>query len=107
MFLKISTYNFGIFRCGSLKKLILSSNCLVTVPDTIHLLSDLETLDLKNNPELVIPPRPKAYQQGSGIEYYNIDFSLQNQLRLAGASIPQPQVNSSKSCPVCVILTIS
>lgn len=70
----------------------------MTVPDTIHLLSDLETLDLKNNPELVIPPRPKAYQQGSGIEYYNIDFSLQNQLRLAGAAIPQPQANSSESC---------
>ncbi|KAK7571791.1 hypothetical protein V9T40_014263 [Parthenolecanium corni] len=87
----------SLCRCGSLKKLILSSNCLVTVPDTIHLLSDLETLDLKNNPELVIPPRPKAYQQGSGIEYYNIDFSLQNQLRLAGASIPQPQVNSNAS----------
>lgn len=79
-----------------MKKLILSSNCLVTVPDTIHLLSDLEVLDLKNNPDLVIPPRPKTYQQGSGVEYYNIDFSLQNQLRLAGATIPQPQLNTSK-----------
>lgn len=86
----------SISRCGSLKKLILSSNCLVTVPDTIHLLSDLEVLDLKNNPDLVIPPRPTSMQQGSGVEYYNIDFSLQNQLRLAGASIPQPQLNTSK-----------
>ena len=67
----------------------------MTVPETIHLLSDLEDLDLKNNPNLVIPPRPKAYQQGSGVEYYNIDFSLQNQLRLAGASVPQPQLNTS------------
>ncbi len=67
----------------------------MTVPDTIHLLSDLEALDLKNNPDLVIPPRPKEYQRGSGIEYYNVDFSLQNQLRLAGALVPQPQTNTS------------
>jgi hypothetical protein len=27
--------------------------------------------------------------KGAGVEFYNIDFSLQNQLRLAGASVPQ------------------
>ena len=27
--------------------------------------------------------------QGSGVEFYNVDFSLQHQLRLAGASVPQ------------------
>lgn len=29
-------------------------------------------------------------QKGSGIEFYNIDFSLQHQLRLAGANVPTP-----------------
>lgn len=87
----------SLCRCGSLKKLILNSNRLITVPDTIHLLmADLEVLDLNNNPDLVIPPRPTTlFQKGSGLEFYNIDFSLQNQLRLAGASIPQPQATTS------------
>ena len=41
-------------RCGALKKLILTSNRLVTLPDTIHLISDsLELLDLRDNPDLV------------------------------------------------------
>ena len=29
-----------------------------------------------------------SLMKGSGVEFYNIDFSLQNQLRLAGASVP-------------------
>lgn len=80
----------GLCRCGSLKKLILNSNRLITLPDAIHLLGDLEKLDLRDNPDLVMPPKPFEIQRGSGIEFYNIDFSLQNQLRLAGASIPTP-----------------
>lgn len=75
-------------RCGSLKKLILSDNRLITLPDTVHLLSELQTLELKDNPDLVMPPKPTEVQRGSGIEFYNIDFSLQTQLRLAGASVP-------------------
>ncbi|XP_011308907.1 protein flightless-1 [Fopius arisanus] len=88
----------GLCRCGSLKKLILSSNRLITVPDAIHLLTDLEQLDLRDNPNLVMPPKPTEVQRGSGIEFYNIDFSLQHQLRLAGANVPAPAqtVNSSK-----------
>jgi hypothetical protein len=42
-----------LFRCGSLKKLILCGNRLITLPDAIHLLTDLEVLDLKDNPDLV------------------------------------------------------
>ncbi|XP_023016782.2 FLII actin remodeling protein isoform X1 [Leptinotarsa decemlineata] len=80
----------GLCRCGSLKKLNLSSNRLITLPDAIHLLTDLVTLDLRNNPELVMPPKPVETTKGSGVEFYNIDFSLQNQLRLAGASVPTP-----------------
>lgn len=81
----------GVVRCGRLKKLLLSNNRLVTLPDAIHLLSDIEQLDLSNNPDLVMPPKPPEYQyisRGSGIEFYNIDFSLKTQLQLAGASAP-------------------
>lgn len=45
-------------------------------------------LDLKDNPDLVMPPKPVEATKGAGIEFYNIDFSLQNQLRLAGATVP-------------------
>lgn len=78
----------GLCRCGALKKLNLSSNRLITLPDAIHLLSDLDQLDLRNNPDLIMPPKPVELQKGAGIEYYNIDFSLQHQLRLAGAGAP-------------------
>ncbi|KAJ8964532.1 hypothetical protein NQ314_004827 [Rhamnusium bicolor] len=80
----------GLCRCGSLKKLNLSSNRLITLPDAIHLLTDLVALDLRNNPELIMPPKPVEITRGAGIEFYNIDFSLQNQLRLAGANVPAP-----------------
>ncbi|XP_034938811.1 protein flightless-1 [Chelonus insularis] len=88
----------GLCRCGSLKKLILSSNQLITLPDAIHFLTDLEQLDLRDNPNLVMPPKPTEVQKGSGVEFYNIDFSLQHQLRLAGANVPPPThtINSSK-----------
>ncbi|XP_057668841.1 protein flightless-1 [Diorhabda carinulata] len=80
----------GLCRCGSLKKLNLSSNRLITLPDAVHLLTDLVTLDLRNNPDLIMPPKPVEATRGAGIEFYNIDFSLQNQLRLAGAHVPAP-----------------
>ncbi|XP_054268551.1 protein flightless-1 [Macrosteles quadrilineatus] len=80
----------GLCRCGSLKKLILSGNRLITLPDTVHLLSELQTLELKDNNDLVMPPKPVEAQRGAGVEFYNIDFSLQNQLRLAGAAVPAP-----------------
>lgn len=31
-----------IFRCGKLKKLVLNKNRLVTLPEAIHFLTDLE-----------------------------------------------------------------
>lgn len=86
----------GLCRCGSLKKLNLSSNRLITLPDAIHLLTDLVTLDLRDNPELIMPPKPVEMTRGAGIEFYNIDFSLQNQLRLAGANVPTPTPAPSK-----------
>jgi len=78
-----------------LKKLILTANRLITLPDAIHLLTDLDVLDLRDNPELVMPPKPTEVQRGSGIEFYNIDFSLQHQLRLAGANVSVPAPSNS------------
>ncbi|XP_034449276.1 protein flightless-1 homolog [Hippoglossus hippoglossus] len=72
----------GLCRCGKLKKLVLNKNRLVTLPEAIHFLTDLEVLDVRENPNLVMPPKPVD----RAAECYNIDFSLQNQLRLAGAS---------------------
>ncbi|KAG2455495.1 FLII protein, partial [Polypterus senegalus] len=72
----------GLCRCSKLKKLVLNKNRLVTLPEAIHFLSDLEVLDVRENPNLVMPPKPVDRTT----EWYNIDFSLQNQLRLAGAS---------------------
>lgn len=81
----------GLCRCGSLKKLNLSANRLITLPDTIYLLTDLTDLVLTNNPDLVMPQKPsEAQSRGAGVEFYNVDFSLQNQLRLAGANVPMP-----------------
>uniref|UniRef100_T1GF46 Gelsolin-like domain-containing protein n=1 Tax=Megaselia scalaris TaxID=36166 RepID=T1GF46_MEGSC len=93
----------GLCRCGSLKKLNLSSNRLITLPDAIHLLEDLDQLDLRNNPDLIMPPKPTdSAMKGAGVEFYNIDFSLQTQLRLAGANVPAsiPQAQTQKSDPI-------
>lgn len=86
----------GLCRCGALKKLNLSSNRLITLPDAIHLLSDLDQLDLRNNTNLIMPPKPVEMQKGSGVEFYNIDFSLQHQLLVAGATVP-PTIASTAS----------
>ncbi|XP_074821174.1 LOW QUALITY PROTEIN: protein flightless-1 homolog [Natator depressus] len=72
----------SLCRCTKLKKLVLNKNRLVTLPETIHFLTDVEILDVRENPSLVMPPKPVDKTS----EWYNIDFSLQNQLRLAGAS---------------------
>ena len=60
----------------------------------------LQTLDVRENPELVMPPKPKELQTGSGLEYYNIDFSLANQLRLAGAAPPSNQAEAPSTFPL-------
>ncbi|KAB7507509.1 Protein flightless-1 [Armadillidium nasatum] len=76
----------GLCRCPNLKKLILNNNRLVTLPEAIHFITEsLDVLMLDDNPELVWPPKPRGLVQGSGAQFYNIDFSLQTQLRNAGA----------------------
>lgn len=87
-------------RCGRLKKLVLGHNRLITLPEAIHLLTDLEVLDLKENPDLVMPPKPVECQRGSGSEFYNIDFSLGEQLRLAGAA-PATQLPAPRELQIC------
>ncbi|KFV77822.1 Protein flightless-1, partial [Struthio camelus australis] len=72
----------SLCRCSKLRKLVLNKNRLVTLPEAIHFLTDVEILDVRENPNLVMPPKPVDRTS----EWYNIDFSLQNQLRLAGAS---------------------
>ena len=60
-----------------------------------------QTLDVRENHDLVMPPKPAELMLGAGAEYYNIDFSLQNQLRLAGAAPPIPKGEEpSESCHV-------
>jgi hypothetical protein len=39
--------------------------------------------DVRNNPDLVMPPKPSQRRK---MEFYNIDFSLNTQMKLAGAS---------------------
>ena len=48
-----------------------------------------------DNPDFVMPAKPKELQKGSGPAFYNIDFSLANQLKLAGQVAPeQPAANN-------------
>ncbi|XP_064595508.1 protein flightless-1 homolog isoform X2 [Liolophura sinensis] len=86
----LETIPEGLCRCGKLKKLILNCNRLITLPEILHLLTDLELLDVHDNPDLVMPPKPVDLVKKNW-EYYNIDFSLNNQLRLAGASPTKEQ----------------
>lgn len=74
----------GVSRCVRLQRLKLNDNRLITLPDSIHLLPDLRELDLHNNEELVMPPKPN--EQRKALAFYNIDFSLANQMKLAGQS---------------------
>uniref|UniRef100_A0A914HBG3 Gelsolin-like domain-containing protein n=1 Tax=Globodera rostochiensis TaxID=31243 RepID=A0A914HBG3_GLORO len=81
----------GIGRCVKLRKIKLENNRLITLPGGIYLLPDLKELDLHNNPDLVMPPKPSDKEKA--MAFYNIDFSLSNQLRLAGQS-PGSSVDS-------------
>ena len=42
-----------------------------------------------------MPPKPKECQKGSGPAFYNIDFSLANQLKLAGQVAPEQPTAST------------
>lgn len=55
-----------------------------------------QTLDVRDNPDLVMPPKPAEMKKS--FEYYNIDFSLNNQLRLAGAPTAPSTGQSPGEC---------
>ncbi|KAL3308754.1 hypothetical protein Ciccas_012709, partial [Cichlidogyrus casuarinus] len=79
---KLENIPEGLCRCGHLKRLYLNSNCLVTLPDAIHyLIETIDTFEVENNPQLKFPPKPPELKKGAGLAYYNIDFSLETQLR--------------------------
>lgn len=88
----------GLCRCGKLRKLFLNKNKLYTLPESIHFLQ-LQDLDVSDNPDFQMPPKPIEMQKviGAGALFYNIDFSLQHQLMLAGAS-PQ-QISATSLLP--------
>ncbi|KAF8356657.1 fli-1 [Pristionchus pacificus] len=84
----------GLSRCVKLQRVRLDHNKLITLPDGIHLLPDLTELDLHENDDLVMPPKPN--EKRKALNFYNIDFSLANQMRLAGQS-PCSSVSSMQS----------
>jgi hypothetical protein len=61
-----------------------------------------QTLDVRDNQDLVMPPKPAEMRKDK--EFYNIDFSLNNQLRLAGA--PTAQAATSPQRMFLSIITI-
>jgi len=80
----------SLFRCIKLKKLILANNQLVSLPVSVHHLPDLQTLDVRGNPDLVMPPKPSrtTCTAANREKLYDVDFSLSNQLRLLGVTPP-------------------
>ena len=88
----------GVGRCVKLRKLKLNNNCLVTIPDVIHLLSDLSELDVRNNADLVMPPKPSEKKRN--LAWYNIDISLEHQLKVAAQQhSPTTTISSLGSSP--------
>lgn len=85
----------GLCRCGKLRKLFLNKNRLYTLPESIHFLQ-LQDLDVSDNPDFQMPAKPIEMQKviGAGALFYNIDFSLQHQLMLAGATPQQLSATS-------------
>ena len=47
-------------------------------------------LDVRENPNLVFPPRPPEAMEPS-LEFYKVDFDINVQLRKAGANVPVPK----------------
>ncbi|CAF0908368.1 unnamed protein product, partial [Didymodactylos carnosus] len=95
---QLETIPDALCRLGSLKVLNLNKNRLLTLPEAIHFLQ-LKELDTSDNPDFKMPPKPKELQRGAGAAFYNVDFSLTNQLKLAGQSVPeqeQPDVQQKR-----------
>ena len=83
---KLSLIPEGITRCSKLREIVLNNNCLKSLPDSIHYIKDSCRIDTANNPELIMPPKPKNNAEK---ELYNVDFSLAHQYELAGKHVPE------------------
>ena len=59
----------GLTRCTNLRKLMLNNNKLITLPESIHFMPNLRDLDLRNNPNLVMPPKPKESKKEDEMSY--------------------------------------
>jgi len=59
-----------------------------------------QTLDVRENPDLVMPPKPPELMNGANMEFYNIDFSLSHQLQLAGAAPPPSSTETTSTSRV-------
>lgn len=81
---KLETIPDTFTKCLTLKKLILINNRLRALPKGIQYLPKLESIETRGNPDFKAPPKPNP--QALSNAYYNIDFSLQHQLRLASAA---------------------
>ena len=55
-------------------RLVLNNNRLYTLPETIHYLTELETLQLDDNPDMTMPAKPPELNPKVD-EFYNIDFT--------------------------------
>jgi hypothetical protein len=66
----------SLCRCTHLQRLVLHSNSLLQLPEGIYSLKNLKELDVRHNPNLVMPPKPEEGQMGSGEHLYNIDFDI-------------------------------
>ncbi|CAG0888012.1 unnamed protein product [Cyprideis torosa] len=86
---KIEMIPEGLCRCGRLRVLDLQDNCLVTLPDTIHLITDLE-LNLAGNPNLYVPPKPSSDPLAPNMAFYNVDFNRHARICASSANQPHP-----------------
>lgn len=81
---RLETIPESFVKCVTLKKLILINNRLQSLPKGIQYLPKLETIEARGNPDFTAPPKPNPNALANA--YYNIDFSLQHQLKLATAA---------------------
>ena len=79
------------------RRLILNNNRLYTLPETIHYLTELDTLQLEDNPELSMPAKPPELNPKVD-EFYNIDFTCK--------MINGPMLHFCVTKSVCLSLVI-
>ena len=81
---RLETVPESLAKCATLKRLLLINNRLKKLPNGIQYLPKIEAIETRGNPDLQSTPKPNPKALSDA--YYNIDFSLQNQLRLASAA---------------------